>query len=287
MLDGTISIMSRPIALLTDFGTVDTYVGVMKGVILSICPDAPIIDLTHAIQPQNIRQAAFRLLNSYAYFPKGTIFVIVVDPGVGSARHPIAVEAKGYTFVAPDNGILSYVLLELGGGQPVTLENAAYQLGSVSYSFHGRDIFAPAAAHLAKGVPLEDFGAQPERLVALNAPVLDAEDTAIRGEVLDVDHFGNVITSIGHLFWNRADQLTLRPRFGARNLVVTLPAATSTIQIAGQQVRGIKKTYSETARGDLLAMIGSSGYLEIAVNHGSAAERLRVSPDDRVDINIR
>src|SRR5664279_4495717 len=155
--------MSRLIVLLTDFGTTDSYVGVMKGVMLGIAPDAQFVDLTHAIEPQNIRQAAFTLLNSYRFFPAGTIFLVVVDPGVGSERKPIAVcaggsFAEGYTFVAPDNGVLSYVLHELGDAQAVELDNPAYHLAGISYTFHGRDIFAPAVAHLAAGIALDQLG---------------------------------------------------------------------------------------------------------------------------------
>src|SRR5688500_2938100 len=146
--------MSRLIALLTDFGTEDIYVGVMKGVMKSIAPDAEFIDITHAITPQSIQEGALALKNSYHYFPQGTIFLVIVDPGVGSTRRPIVVTAGGYTFVAPDNGVLSYMLVELitiSDVQAFNLAHPSYRLQNISNTFHGRDVFAPAAAHLASG----------------------------------------------------------------------------------------------------------------------------------------
>ena len=143
--------MSNVIALLTDFGQEDIYVGTMKAVIVSICPAAQVVDITHAIKPQNVREAAFALLNSYHYFPAGTTFCVVVDPGVGSDRLAIAIKSERYHFVGPDNGVLSYALAHLGAEyQAVTLETPAFQAETISHTFHGRDIFAPAAAHLSQ-----------------------------------------------------------------------------------------------------------------------------------------
>ncbi|MEP7294036.1 MAG: SAM-dependent chlorinase/fluorinase, partial [Chloroflexota bacterium] len=191
--------MIKLIALLTDFGTTDTYVGVMKGVMLGIAPDIQLVDLTHAIQPQNIRQAAFLLLNSYRFFPPETVFLVVVDPGVGSSRRALAVRAGQYTFVAPDNGVLSYVLDELSECQTVELTNPDYQLSGASNTFHGRDIFAPAAAHLAAGVPLDTLGAPVDPPVILPDPSLVVAGKHVIGEVLHIDHFGSAVTSIGQL----------------------------------------------------------------------------------------
>ena len=182
--------MTRTVALLTDFGTTDTYVGVMKGVMLGICPDLQFVDLTHAIQPQNVKQAAFALLNSYRFFPPDPIFLVVVDPGVGSERRAIAARAGGYTFVAPDNGVLSYLLRELGHVASVELNNLQQSLAKVGYrrerissTFHGRDIFAPAAALLATVVPLDQLGNRLEQPVELPAPLLITTDEHVRGEV--------------------------------------------------------------------------------------------------------
>jgi S-adenosylmethionine hydrolase len=275
--------MTRTIALLTDFGTVDPYVGVMKGVMLGIAPDAALVDLTHAVQPQKIKQAAFLLLNSYRYFPSGTVFLVVVDPGVGSARKPIAVQAGDYSFVAPDNGVLSYVLRESGGFQAFVLESEAFRLSGTSNTFHGRDIFAPAAAHLAAGVALEKFGAQVEQPVMLPEPLLALEAGGITGEVLHIDHFGTAVTSIG-LLQREENQLTLYPRFGAAE---PLPfAADGAIAIIGNQcLTGIRRTYAEVGQGEQLALVGSSGYLELSINGGNFAERFGVKLGDTVELH--
>jgi S-adenosylmethionine hydrolase len=274
------------IGLLTDFGTVDPYVGVMKGVIYGIAPYVQIIDITHATQPQNVRQAAFTLMNSYRYFPAGTIFVAVVDPGVGSERRPVGVIAGDYAFVAPDNGVLSYALSELADYHAVALTNAEYQLAAASHTFHGRDIFAPVAAHLAAGVPLEAFGEILGNLMMLPSPMLRVEGKQISGEVVHIDHFGNVITSIGQMRWVMPERLTLAPRFGDSDTTVPIPAAETAIHLAGQSITGIQRTYSEVVRGELLAMVGSNGYLEIAVNQGNAAAWLDVAIGDEVTVRV-
>jgi len=182
--------MASTIALLTDFGTQDTYVGVMKAVMLGINPAAQFIDLTHEIRPQNVRQAALVLLNTYRYCPPGTVFLTVVDPGVGGGRKPIAVRAGDYSFVAPDNGLLSYVLdelpekhiVELTEKHIVELTNSAYRLPTVSHTFHGRDVFAPAAAHLAAGVPLESLGTIQANYAKQMLPMTNVTEKAIIGK---------------------------------------------------------------------------------------------------------
>jgi S-adenosylmethionine hydrolase len=274
------------IALLTDFGTEDAYVGVMKGVILSIAPTVQIVDITHAIQPQNVRQAAFTLMNVRSYFPAGTVFVVVVDPGVGSARRAAAVSAGQYTFVAPDNGVLSYALSTLGTFEARLLSSPLYQLTNVSNSFHGRDIFAPAAGHLAAGVPLGSFGPPVTDLVKLPLPLLNIGRKKIVGEVLHIDHYGNIVTSIGQLQWVSSEQLTLRPRFLEKSDPVEIDAANVAICVGGQQLNGIRHSFSDVTRGQLLAMVGSSGHLEIALNYGSAAAQLGVSLGDEVVLTI-
>lgn len=274
------------IGLLTDFGIADAYVGVMKGVIFGIAPYVQIVDITHATPPQNVRQAAFTLMNAYPYFPAGTIFVVVVDPGVGSERRPVGVIAGDYAFVAPDNGVLSYALAELSEYQAVTLTNPEYQLAVLSQTFHGRDIFAPAAAHLAAGIPLELFGEPVHDLMMLPSTMLRIEGKQIAGEVVHVDHFGNIVTSIGQMRWITPQRLTLAPRFGESGTTVPIPAVETAVFLSGHTIMGIQRTYSEVERGQLLAMVGSNGYLEIAVNQGNAATLLDVSMGDEVTVGI-
>lgn len=278
--------MNQTIALLTDFGLSDIYVGVMKGVMRGIHPPSQFVDISHAIQPQNVRQAAFALLNSYRYFPPGTVFLIVVDPGVGTTRRPLAAQAGDYLFVAPDNGVLSYVFQELQDVQIVELENPDYRLPNASNTFHGRDIFAPAAAHLAAGVSLFQLGSVVTDPMLLPAPELTVEDKRIVGELVHIDHFGNAVTSIGQLHWVRDDRLTLVPRLGDETGSVQIVAPTARILLTGAELTGIYHHYGEVGRGDLLAMVGSNGHLEISVNQGSAAVRLDLAIGDRVEVVI-
>jgi len=279
--------MSRLIALLTDFGTTDIYVGVMKGVMLGIFPELQFVDLTHAIQPQNVRQAAFLLLNSYRFFPAGTIFLVVIDPGVGSTRKPIAVRAGDYTFVAPDNGVLSYALNDFDIVKRVELNNPAYRLSGLSNTFHGRDVFAPTAAHLAAGVKLEQMGNIEFLPVRLPKPLLLIESKHITGEVLHIDHFGNVITSIGLLDWDWVlpEQLRLTPRFGSTP-PLSFAADKAVITIGSQHINGIHRTYAEVGQGEVLALVGSSGYLEIAVNSASFRSLNVAQLGDTVEVQI-
>ncbi len=279
----------RTIALLTDFGIEDIYVGVMKGVMLSIHADCHFVDITHQIQPQSVRDAAFDLLNAYQYFPQETIFLVVVDPGVGSHRRPIAVQHNDYSFVAPDNGVLSYVIGESGNINAVQLDNAQYHLPKTSNTFHGRDIFAPAAAHLAKGLPLDELGTKCNDLVKLPEPVLaiDATHTHITGEVLRIDHFGNIITSIGKLDWQDDNQLRFAPRFGRQQAeTIVLASDQMTVQVNQQHIAGVCRTYSDISSGELVVLIGSNGHLEVAINQGNAAANLKVAVGDRVDVQI-
>ncbi len=271
------------IALMTDFGSTDPYVGIIKAVMLGIAPDVTLIDLTHAVQPQNIRQAAFLLRASYHYFPVGTVFLVVVDPGVGTARRAIGVEADGYRFVAPDNGVLSGVLVASTSASVVELTAPTYRLARASSTFHGRDIFAPAAAHLAAGVPLKAFGAQVHNPVMLPLPEPTVTPGSIAGSIIHVDHFGNLITTLGEFQWNSPTQLTVAPPAGD---AVLLPSDRVTVVAGGHTLRGIRHTYGEAGRGELLALIGSSGYLEISVNHGSAADALKMAIGDRVEIRL-
>jgi hypothetical protein len=278
--------MPPTVALLTDFGTQDTYVGVMKAVMLGICPDVRFIDLSHNIQPQNVRQAALALLTSYRFCPSGTVFLTVVDPGVGSSRKPIAVQAGDYTFVAPDNGLLSYVLADFPALKIVELNNPVYQRQPVSKTFHGRDIFAPAAAHLAAGTALAELGTVTERYAKQLSPQMKISGSLISGNVLYADHFGNLITSIGELVWEDSGTLALTPRFGSREQTYLINTAQSRIAIGSAQISGIRATYASVVRGNLLALVGSSGFLEIAANQGSAAEVLKLAAGAAVTLEV-
>jgi S-adenosylmethionine hydrolase len=271
------------ITLLTDFGLSDAYVGTMKGVLLSICPMAHLIDLTHAIEPQNIRQAAYLLMTAFRHFPPDTVFLVVVDPGVGLAREPIAVETNYGVYVAPNNGVLSYVLPNVRVHHAVIVENPDYRLPGVSLTFHGRDIFAPAAAHLANGVSITKLGPVLPEFVKLDDPVLKVDPYHIRGEVLHIDHFGNIITSIGYLAWTAPNTLQLTPRFGSQQEeLLELNSETCAIMLGASTIHTIRPTYGMVPPGELTALVGSSGQLEIGINQGHAAQSLAVSLGDPI-----
>ncbi len=277
--------LRRPIiTLLTDFGTTDAYAGTMKGVMLDICPEAQFVDLTHAVAPQNARQAAYILLTAYRHFPAHTVFLVVVDPGVGTARDPIAVETAHGLYVAPDNGVLSYVLARMHVRRIVTLTNPSYRRTSISQTFHGRDIFSPAAAHLANGLPLDRLGPERDSWHRLPLPHLEITGTTIYGEVLHVDHFGNIITSIGQLHWANDGTLSLTPEFGGGHPDATprLDSTRCQITVADHTLHGIRRTYGEVAPDEITALVGSSGQLEIGQNQGHAAQTMRVQPGDLV-----
>jgi len=272
------------IALLTDFGLSDAYVGTMKGVMLAICPTAHLVDISHAVQPQNVRQAAYVLLTAFRHFPPDTIFLIVVDPGVGTAREPVAVQTNHGIFVAPDNGVLTFVLPHVKVQQTAILKNPAYRLPTASQTFHGRDIFSPAAAHLATGVPVDALGPALPALKQLPEPCLDIAPAHIHGEVLHIDHFGNIITSIGQLVWTTSDTLELDPQFGPRTSSPRTLYATCRVTIGNQMLETIRMTYGDVSPGTLTALVGSSGQLEIGMNQGNAAQALDVLIGDTVSV---
>ncbi len=262
----------------TDFGWADGYVGAMKGVILGIEPTATVVDISHDITPQDIREAAFVLYTIYRYFPAGTVHVVVVDPGVGSERRAIAVGTGRAYFVAPDNGVLSYVVAGEEVEMAVHLTEPRYWRPEVSRTFHGRDIFAPVAAHLAQGVPLEDLGESLRRLqrppywdlVTFPLPRPQSRpDGALVGHILHIDRFGNLITS----FEVQGVE--------GKELGVPLNART-VIEIGGRRIEGVRSTYTEVRGKEPLVLIGSSGHLEVAVSGGSAALMLRSKVGDEV-----
>jgi S-adenosyl-L-methionine hydrolase (adenosine-forming) len=270
------------IALLTDFGTRDPFVGVMKGVIARIAPHANVIDITHEIPAQDIRAGALALLTSYRYFAPNTIFVVVVDPGVGSSRRPIAVRAGDFTFIAPDNGVLSYTLNEFNRHPPRVLDNPAFHLPDISQTFHGRDIFAPVAAHLAAGIPIDQVGSTILSWHLLEAPAFHEAGDHISGEVLQIDHFGNIMTSIGRFRWLEDDHLRLDPAFGAKIGSRVSLARRCNITIGNTRLESISRTYSDAYPGAALALISSSGFLELSINLGSFADLYSVNIGDPV-----
>lgn len=275
--------MSATIALLTDFGLEDIYVGVMKGVMRAICPQATFIDLTHHVPPQSVRGGALALLHSYAYMPKGTVFLVVVDPGVGSARHPIAVKAQDYMFVAPDNGVLSYTLAELGSYEVVRIQERKFFSQRVSATFHGRDVFAPVAAHLAAGsATLAQLGEPLADIYQLRKPLLEVQPYRIRGEVTHIDHFGNVLTSIRNLYWT-THGLRFEPTSGGEGM--TINPNTAKITTHNETVYSINRAYYEVPRGQLMMQVDSNNCLEIAINQGDAAARLGVNIGDEVELS--
>lgn len=265
----------RIITLTTDFGTSDAYVGIMKGVILSINPNVQIVDLTHAIPPQDIYEAAFSIYAARNYFPKGTIHIIVVDPGVGSDRQAIVSRTDNVFFVCPDNGVLSYLLqsVENEGGQPidsVAIQNSAYYLPEVSNTFHGRDIFAPVAAHLSLGVSLEDIGPPVQTLVQLPIQVPELTDGVLTGQIVKIDRFGNAITNISETAIARLKSASTGGR------------STYEIRVGSIRLHRFNRAYAESGVGKPLAIIGSSGLLEIAINGGNAKEGLGIKWGDPV-----
>jgi S-adenosylmethionine hydrolase len=265
--------MKRPvITLLTDFGRRDHFVAAMKGVILRICPDATIVDITHDVPPQGIGEAALLLACAYPYFAPGTVHIAVVDPGVGGARRPIAACCDEQFFVGPDNGILSYAFAEAAQWRAVEIANPDYRLSCVSATFHGRDIFAPAAAHLAAGIALEKLGPGIADPVMLELPTPTETRDGLEAHVIHVDRFGNLITDLKQE--RLAQWLSGKTAEG-----VVVEAAKTTM-------RGVKRSYDAVPKGGPLAIIGGSGRLEIAVNLGHAGDQLGLRVGDSVVLRL-
>lgn len=262
------------VTLTTDFGSADSYVGIMKGVILAIAPDVRLVDITHHVSPQQIHQAAYMVQTFYEYFPTGTVHLVIVDPGVGSDRAPIVIETPQGWFVAPDNGVLTYIwrdAIERWGPERCharLLSERRYWRSDISSTFHGRDIFSPVAAHLARGVPTDMLGPR------LPAPVEASLEQpgphrcgGLVGRIIHIDHFGNCITNITPRHLEEGGL--------GRGLAV---------EIIGQRIEGLSRTYSDAQLGTLLTLIGSSGRLEISVRNGSAAQTLGVGIGDTVRV---
>jgi S-adenosylmethionine hydrolase len=249
------------ITLLTDFGTADPYVGMMKGVIAGICPIANVVDITHEVPPQDIRTGAFFLERSFRYFPAGTIHVAVVDPGVGTSRKPLAMRAEGHLFVGPDNGLLC---AGRGRVEAVTLSRASYFRAAISRTFHGRDIFAPVAAHLAAGVPFESLGPAARRFVKLSQVRPRRTTRGLRGTVASVDRFGNLITNFDLAAWKSLRRPTIRAgSFAATRL---------------------SPSYAAVRSGELAVILGGYDLIEIAAREASAAKILGLGSGALVEL---
>jgi S-adenosylmethionine hydrolase len=252
------------ITLMTDFGFKDNFVGVMKGVIFGINPGVHIVDICHEIAPQDIMGAAFALKTSYRYFPKRTVHMVVIDPGVGSGRLPIFVKTRDYYFIGPDNGVLSLSLEEEKIEAIVYLNNHEFHLMPLSNTFHGRDIFAPVAAYLSKGISYQLFGKGIKDYKKIKLPKPKLSRRCISGEVIYTDRFGNLFTNVSQ---------DLKDRI--KNPI---------IKIKNKAIKGIKRSYASARPNTLVSVWGSSGFLEIALNLGSAQDKLDANIGDKVEV---
>ncbi len=253
------------ITLTSDFGLKDPYVAEMKGVILTINPKATLIDITHEVEKFDVRMAAFILASAAPYFPEGTVHLAVVDPGVGTHRRAVIVQTKQSLFVGPDNGILILAAQNQGIVHVYQITNHTFMQAKISSTFHGRDIFAPAAAHLDEGAQPKDFGPEIKDVTKPEFASVKQTDSSLIGEVIHVDGFGNIITNITE------QTLVQKP---AEKITVDLPNISLKLTFG--------KTYSETKLKEPLALIGSHGFLEIALNQGNAAEKFHAKPGDRI-----
>ncbi len=255
--------MNRPIALLTDFGTADWFAASMKGVILSVNPRALIVDISHEVPRGDIRNAAFGILSCHSSFPKGTVFAAVVDPGVGSDRLAIAVKAGGYFFVGPDNGVMSLLSDTYYPVEIRLLQNSSCFRKTVSATFHGRDVFAPAAAHLSRGFSFKDLGPLHKDLVRLAMPVAKRTGKSILGTIVYIDGFGNCVTTIAPAL---------------------LPSEKSLLRVRNRVVP-FRSCYADVGTGKPVAVEGSCGLIELCVNKGNAAETLHLTVGDTVTVS--
>jgi S-adenosylmethionine hydrolase len=260
------------ITLSTDFGWDDPYLGIMKGVILGINPRVTLVDITHGLSPKRLREAAFKLATAADFFPKGTIHLAVVDPGVGGARRPIAVKTKTQIWIGPDNGLFTRILQAFPDFRVFHLTNPEYFLRPVSHTFHGRDIFAPAAAHLSRGISLASLGNPISDPVLLDLPEPTVKKNALIGRVLYADRFGNLITNLS--------REVMKDRMADRDI------RDIRIRIGTRTIQGLHENYARIKPGRLLALFGSSGYLEIACNLGSAAKMMGYVPGKVMEVKI-
>ena len=260
------------ITLLTDFGLVDPYVPAVKGVILSLCGDVRLVDVTHSVPPQDVWAGGYIWASCYKYFPEGTIHLGVVDPGVGTMRRPVAARIAGHVFVCPDNGLLSWIAAESPVAEAFELREDAYFMREPSATFHGRDIFAPAAAHIANGVPLSRLGPPADQLFLLQIPQpRKVSERELLGEVIHIDTYGNLVTNI-----RLADCRELNDWH----------EADAEVTVGRVSLRGLRRTYSDAPAGESLAYFGSTGRLDIAINMGNAAQSLGIKRGDMVTLSL-
>jgi len=259
------------ITLLTDFGTADAYVACIKGVILSINPRAVIVDISHAVPRFNIRYGAYMLMQATRHFPADTVHVAVVDPGVGTRRLPIIIETRRYIFIGPDNGVLSLAATDDGVRSVYRIENKRYMLSQPAETFAGRDIFAPVAAYIAAGIPPSNMGSELGTYEEVSIPKPIVEEKHVKGEVLTVDSFGNLITNI------RLSDLMPTIKHSRR----------ITIKVKGVSTQlPFVPSYGYVDKGETLALMGSVGFLEVAVNQGNASKRFQAEAGDLLEIFI-
>jgi S-adenosyl-L-methionine hydrolase (adenosine-forming) len=262
--------MGTPIiTLLTDFGTKDHYVASMKGVILSINPRCILVDITHEVSPHDIQGGAFALASSYSYFPKGTIHLSVVDPGVGGMRKPIVLVTQNYFFIGPDNGLFTLVAQKERVKQVIVLTREKYFLPEVSMTFHGRDLFAPVAAYLSLGIRPISLGYKSDSLeeIGFQKPVV--KEGKLFGEILHIDTFGNLVSNID-----------------GEKLFRFVKGRPCVVRAGKMVIRGLKKSYGEGKRNELIALLGSCGFLEISVREGNAQKVLKVKRGDRIMVSV-
>ncbi len=258
--------MARIITLTTDFGLRDPYVAEIKAVILAICPEAAIVDVSHEVLRFDIRMGAYLLSSAVPYFPKGTVHLVVVDPGVGTARRCLAIETNSGFFVGPDNGVLVLAAQKQGIVSVREITNPKLMLPHVSNTFHGRDVFAPVAAHLANGVPIADVGAEAGGIVRPEFAKVEVAGSLLLGEVLHIDGFGNIVTNIG-------EETLTKAKFG-KSISVQVKDRSLMMRFV--------RTYAEAQPRENVVLLGSQGYFEIAMNQGDAAKEFKAKLGDRV-----
>jgi len=277
--------MNPPIVILTDFGTTDPFVGIMKGVINQIAPLTPVIDLTNEIPPQSILHGAAVLWQSVNYFPHGSIFLVVIDPGVGTSRRPILLQNERHTFIAPDNGVLSFIL---GDDSKVwEISNPQLALPNPGTTFHGRDIFAPAAAHASLGIAGSKFGDPISDFQQVSPPRLASPTPGkLEGQILYPDRFGNLLTSLGRFTRSKEDQLEFKPWLGNEKPFSTFATDLQLELMDGRQLSWAK-TFADIAPGECAVILGSSGLLEIVSNRQSAANLLNLHSGKFVTLRFK
>jgi len=269
---------SKTIALITDFGIEDPYVGIMKGIIADLSPGTHLIDVTNQIPPGDIQRGAFVLWQSARDFPEGTIFLCVVDPGVGTERKAVYLQTRNQIFIGPDNGLFSYLLYN-SDSSCWELSNPNYQRTNSSATFHGRDIFAPAAAYAARSVSGDQFGDQLEKINTLSQPALTINESSIRGEILSRDHFGNLITSLG-LFKYHNDSLSFRSWINGVEIIISNTTQLQ-VQVKDHQLPFVR-TFASIVPGLCAGLVGSTGLLEVAANQSSAEALLGLEKGDPI-----